>query len=88
VLVSEALMVAVNRWSQGRYNAAVWPCVLIASGLERLLGRLGRWLRAALAALALVMLVRLTLYHRLARTGTRRVAIGSATSGSRCYENS
>jgi len=78
VLVSEALMVAVNRWSQGRYNAAVWPLVaiLVALGLERLLGRLGwRWLRgAALAALALLMLVRVDAYHRLGRPHWDRVA--------------
>jgi uncharacterized membrane protein len=53
VLVVETLMVAVNRWSQGRYNAAVWPmlALLIALGLERLSERLGwRWLRTAVLA--------------------------------------
>jgi hypothetical protein len=78
VLVGEALMVTVNRWTQGRYNAAVWPLVaiLIALGLERIASRLGwRWLRpAALAVLALLMLVRVDAFHRFGRPHWDRVA--------------
>ncbi len=78
MLVLEAVLVAVNRWSQGRYNAAVWPMlvILIALGLERLSGRLRwRWLRTAvLAALTIVMLVRIDAYHRFGRPHWDRVA--------------
>jgi hypothetical protein len=78
VLVDETLMVAVNRWTQGRYNAAVWPmfAILIALGLKGLLRRLRwRWLRTAvLAALAIVMLVRVDAFHRLGRPHWDRVA--------------
>ncbi|HPA80599.1 MAG TPA: hypothetical protein PLS95_07265 [Thermoanaerobaculales bacterium] len=78
IVVSEALMVAVNRWTQGRYNAAVWPllAILIALGLERLTrGLRWRWLRAAvLAALALLVLARVDSFHRLGRPHWDRVA--------------
>jgi len=82
VMVAETLMVAVNRWSQGRYNAAVWPLlvILIVLGLERLAARRERrWLRAAaLAALALLMLVRVDAFHRLGRPHWDRVAAAIA----------
>jgi hypothetical protein len=78
VLVGETFLVAVNRWSQGRYNAAVWPllAIFIVLGLERLLAAL-RWRRlraATLAALALLMLVKVDAYHRLGRPHWDRIA--------------
>ena len=78
VLIVECILVAVDRSSQGRYSAAVWPmfAMVIALGLERLSGHLGsrrlRW--AVLAALALAMLVRVDAYHRLGRPHWDRVA--------------
>ena len=78
VIAGEAMMVVVNRWSQGRYNLAVWPllAVLVVLGAQRLGALLpSRRLQAALLALvAVVMVGRVDAYHRRGRPHWDRAA--------------
>jgi hypothetical protein len=78
----ELALLAVNRWSQGRYQLAVWPllAVLVVLGGRTVGGWLGaRWARtAAVTAAACILLLRVDAYHRLGRPHWDRVAAAVA----------
>lgn len=78
IVASEAGLVALNRWSQGRYDLTLWPFVmmLVALGAARVLGSLrNRSIRTALlVALAVVMLAAVDGYHRTGRPHWDRMA--------------
>ena len=78
IVAAEAGLVALNRWSQGRYDLTLWPFVmmLVAMGAARVLGSLrNRSLRAALlVAFAVAMLTAVDGYHRTGRPRWDRMA--------------
>ena len=78
IIAAEAGLVALNRWSQGRYDLTLWPFVmmLVALGAARVLGFLrNRGLRTALlVALAVAMLAAVGGYHRTGRPHWDRMA--------------
>ena len=81
-VVCELALLAVNRWSQGRYQLAVWPllALLLVLGAQRIGATLRwRWLRTVAAvALIAVLLLRVDAYHRLGRPHWDRVAAAVA----------
>ena len=78
----ELALLAVNRWSQGRYQTAVWPllALLVVLGAQRIGTWLHwRWLRTAAAvAMVCALLPRVDAYHRLGRPHWDRVAAAVA----------
>ncbi len=78
----ELALIAVNRWSQGRYQTAVWPllALLVVLGAQRIGTWLHwRWLRTAAAvAMVCALLPRVDAYHRLGRPHWDRVAAAVA----------
>lgn len=82
VVACELALLAVNRWSQGRYQLAVWPllAVLVVLGAQRI----GTWLRwrwlrtVAVVAVICVLLPRVDAYHRFGRPHWDRVAAAVA----------
>lgn len=78
----ELALLAVNRWSQGRYQLAVWPllALLVVLGAQRIGTWLHwRWLRTASAvAVVCALLPRVDAYHRLGRPHWDRVAAAVA----------
>ncbi len=78
IVANEAGLVALNRWSQGRYDLTLWPFVmmLVALGAVRVLGFLrSRHLRTGLLlALTIAMLASVERYHRTGRPHWDRMA--------------
>lgn len=81
-VAGELALFAVNRWSQGRYQTAVWPllALLVVIGAQRIGTWLHwRWLRTAAAvAMVCALLPRVDAYHRLGRPHWDRVAAAVA----------
>ena len=78
IVASEAALVALNRWSQGRYDLVLWPFVvmLVALGASRGLAPFrSRRLRAGLlVALTIPLLFSVDRYHRTGRPHWDRLA--------------
>ncbi len=78
IFLMEGTLVALNRWSKGRYETTLWPFVmiLVALGVYRMLLRLGpKALRfLVIAILAVAMLFAVDAYHRTGRPHWDRMA--------------
>lgn len=81
-VAGELVLLAVNRWSQGRYQLAEWPllALLVVLGAQRVgIWLHWRWFRTAAAVtMVCALLSRVDAYHRLGRPHWDRVAAAVA----------